>query len=703
MDYTVIKASDFIKHPKAYVFPKHLSDVSWISTNGKNKKCYVNAFCGFDIETYTTPEHYGYMYIWQFSLYTGAGDNYVIIGRVWSEFVQFIKSLIAVLNLTKERRIIVGVANLSFEHQFIKKYFHWTKTFARERRQPLLAILDDCIEFRDVLAITGGSLKTLAKEYTKTQKLDGDDFNYLERRTYKTKLTPDQLQYCINDVVIVSEFMIYLFDTYIKPERYVPLTKTGLLRRQVKKAMRPAGKRRDIMREVYRCYPADFNLYSDLMQYCFRGGYTHANIRYVDRFLTGDKSFLSRDITSSYPYTMIAYDGFPVSPLRRENPADFEKLYNGEKHCLMFRAIFTNLRAKTDHAIESVSKCVTVSKNAIIDNGRIRRASLVCVWLTELDFNMYQLFYDFDSVKIEILYSSLRGRLPRYILDPLADAYKKKAQMKHDGKSGTTEYALYKSLVNSAYGMMVTKMNVSEVKMSELSYKWYLDNSEFDYNKERSKAFSLPQWGIYVCAYSRIRILLAIYNCGKDAIYTDTDSIKYMGDHEKYFDAINKKTADTMKKVCKMYGYDYKYFYDLGSFEKEFDGKKVSGKFLGAKRYLITDQDETEVTIAGLPKKSLPEFVDRLNLQRDMFEYGSRKTIYDVFNDGMLLNAEVSCKNAHTYNDDIHTSIVDGDVLTEMSSVGIYPIDFTMKLSAFYMALIQMEKEREVQYENRIH
>lgn len=695
MDYEVVDVKRFLKRPRVYLRPK---STVWLSKNGKSKKSYLELYMGFDIETYTTPQHYGYMYIWQFSIY--GESNYIIIGRAWSDFVSLINKIKDTLQLSKERRVIIAVANLGFEHQFMKRYFTWSKLFARERRQPLLAIIDDCIEFRDVLAITGGSLKSLAKEYTKTQKLDGDRFDYMERRTYKTKLTSEQLQYCYNDVAILSEYMEYLFNTYIKPEHFIPLTKTGLLRREVKKAMGKAGSRKAIMQEVYRCYPPTFELYSILMQYCFRGGYTHSNVRHTDQLLSG---IHSRDITSSYPYTMLAYDGFPVSPIKREPVERFEELFNSGKYCLMFNVAFTNIRCKTDHAIESKSKCVFLSQNAIIDNGRVRRATQMEVWITELDFMNYMLFYEWDSMKINVLFSSLQGRLPRYLLMPLANAYMKKAKMKHEGKSGTTEYALYKSLVNSAYGMSVTKLNISEVKMSNIDYRWYLDDSEFNYDKERDKAFLLPQWGIYICAYSRSRILQAIYNCGRDAVYSDTDSIKYLGDHEEYFKAVNKNTAETMKKVCERYDLDYSYFYDLGSFEKEYGGREVSGKFLGAKRYLITDQGETEVTIAGLPKKSLPEFVDRLNLQHEITEYSPRVSIYDVFDNGMLINAEVSMKNAHTYNDDMHTDIIDGVYCAELSSVGIYPIDFTMKLSYYYMALIQAEKERNERYESRIY
>ncbi len=684
LTYKAITFTQFKKDPVLYT--REL-DIVWLAKKGKRKRSYLQLYCGFDIETYTAPNRNAYMYIWQFSIY--GQENYIVYGRMWSEFVELIEILKKILSLTPERRLLVFDFNFPYEFQFIKRWFNWSKIFAREKRQPIYAFIDDCIEFRDVQAITGGSLKLLAKNYTKTQKLDGEEFDYQAVRTWATKLTPKQLEYCFNDVAILSEFAEYLFNIYIIPQKFIPLTKTGLLRRQVKKAM---GKNFNIKREIYRCYPDNFKLYSHLMKWLFRGGYTHTNIYHAGKILTGVRA---RDITSSYPYVMLALSGYPVSPLRPQNVKDFWFFYNNQdKYCVMFQATFTGLKAKTPHSYESKSKCMFINGNALIDNGRLRQGN-VTVMLTEIDFNLYQLFYDWDSMTVDHMFTSIKGRLPKYLLMPLADAYKNKAIMKKQGKADTPEYSNYKSLINSAYGMTVTRLNTSEVKMSQLDYTWYLDPSAFDYDRERKKAFLLPQWGIYVCALARERICLSILACGddgRDSIYTDTDSIKYLGDHDDYFELVNKKTHETMKKVCNMYGLEYQYFDDLGSFEPEYGGRTVTGKFLGAKRYIITDQGRDIVTIAGLPKNALAEYCKNNGLN-----------IYDVFNDNMLMSIDVSLKNAHQYNDEPHHDIINGVPVSELSSVGIYPIDFTMRLDSFYATMINMINERSLQYEDRIY
>ncbi len=678
--YTVITYDDFMKCPVTYL---DYDNIIWIHKQGKNKHGYVQLYCGFDIETYTIQSnHHAYMYIWQFSIY--GKENYIIYGRTWLQFQHFINALIDNLHLTHERRLLVGVANLSYEHQFMKQWFEWGFCFARELRKPIVACLkDDVIEFRDILMITGGSLKQLAKEYTVTQKVRGEDLGYDIPRNYTTILTETEINYCLKDVAIVSEYMFYLFDNYIIPDKYVPLTKTGLLRRQVKKAM---GKNYTIKQEIYRAYPIDYKQYQTLMQFCFRGGYTHGNVRHMGKKISG---FKSRDITSSYPYVMLCYDGFPNSPLKQE-PVD--KFYDRlETHCCIFQATFTGLKCKTDHAIESKSKCVDLL-SPIIDNGRVRSALSMTVWLTEIDFNIYQMFYTWQEMHINHLFTSVKGKLPKYLRLTLATAYTKKAEMKHNGLSDTQEYALYKSLVNSAFGMCVTRLQESEIKLSKLFKDWYADNSAFNYDEEKKKAFLLPQWGIYVCSYARHRLLSALHVIGSDGIYCDTDSIKYFGDYEDFFEKINQNTTNIVKGMCTELEQDYNLFHDLGSFEEEYNGARLTGKFLGAKRYILTHDNKDYVTIAGLPKSALPEYCKRNGLD-----------IYDIFHDGMLLNVDVSMKNAVTYNDRDHTDVINGVKCHERSSVGIYPNTFTLSLQDYYLHLINHYIKEFENYEKRIY
>ena len=69
----------------------------------------------------------------------------------------------------------------------------------------------------------------------------------------------------------------------------------------------------------------------------------------------------------------------------------------------------------------------------------------------------------------------------------------------------------------------------------------------------------------------------------------------------------------------------------------------------------------------------------------------------------MLMNVEVSMKNASCYNDEPTSDIINGVVMTEQSSLCIYPIEFTMKLSQIFKNLIDNIKKEGEKYERRIY
>ena len=129
---------------------------------GRKPIYYMQLYCGFDIETtniiYDNTKT-AYMYIWQLAF-----NDFVLLGRTWEEFIQVITMVKRLNGLSKSTRIIIWIANLSFEFQFIRKRVNITRVFAKEKRKPMYAMIDDCIELRDPLLISGGSLAQLAKE-----------------------------------------------------------------------------------------------------------------------------------------------------------------------------------------------------------------------------------------------------------------------------------------------------------------------------------------------------------------------------------------------------------------------------------------------------------------------------------------------------------------------------------------------------------
>lgn len=646
---------------------------------------YLPVFSGFDIETTNKKDgefKRAYAYHMQMSVFTWQGGR-VYLARTWEEVEKLFTAYRKFYNVTPEIRTVCLIANAGFEFQFMRRRFEWSKEpfdfFAKEKRQPLLFTLDG-MEFRECLSISGGSLKQLCKDYTYTQKADGD-LDYSIERNSETPLTETETGYCINDVVPLAEFSAYIFENFVKEGGQIPMTKTGILRAEVKKRAKEILKgRASDWRELLRSAYPDKNKYSVWMRLLFRGGYVHANVAYTGRKIENVDMF---DITSSYPARM-NLTLFPgqFKPLARQcwTEAMLDKMAEDETKSFIVQVTFKGLKARYTHSIESYSKVIK-AENFELDNGRIRKGDIT-VLLTDYDWRIYRKFYTWEgSAIIESAEWAENMELPPYLLDVLNKAYKEKAQLKMKGLNNTPEYAIKKSTVNSGFGLTCTRIQLDQWHYAG---DWYEEEAAHDFEDEASKAVLLPQWGIWIAASARWSLLSVVarieetvgldYESGA-VIYNDTDSIKCI--HDDRIKAIIDEYNAGIAKQLKAKGLTDPEFEDLGMYD--FEGNARFFKTLGAKRYMCTtwnkkkDVWETAGTIAGLPKCVVRE------MDGDPYE---RFTV-----DGMLISADDSHKTTHAWIDYPTDDIVAGKPMHEESSVAIYEIPFSLKLDEDYYEL----------------
>lgn len=646
-------------------------------------------FCGFDIETTNVEQdgrHLAFMYHWQFSI--ASDDNaHVFTGRTWAGFLNLFNMITEHYELDGEKRILVWIANAGYEFSFIRKLFEWDSEdfFAREIRHPL-KFRTGGFEFHEALSISGGSLAQLAKDYTTTQKLKGD-LDYAVLRNSKTPLTPLELDYCINDVTILSEWSKYIFTTYILPDSRIPLTKTGILRAEC----RLAGEKLlgSVGMMAYRKYVQeafpDEKTYALWFRWLFRGGYVHSNILMTGVTMVNIDSY---DRTSSYPAEMEESDEFPITPFKPE-PFSWDAV---DSKCCIMTVTFRNLRRRWAHSLESKSKCIVLEGSAdyplIIDNGRVAQCSRMTVMITNVDLRIYERFYEWDSMTVRDFQTSERGKLPIFLRKTLSRHYMNKARLKQAGLNHTVEYVISKQKSNSFFGMLITRIELEKVVYNG---EWEILEHELDFEKEIRSQFLLPQWGIFVTALARRELLDTVADIteaigdgsgedGAGVAYCDTDSIKVYdpkGNAKKIIGKYNERIAGRIQRA----GLTPKEFYDLGMFT--FEGRYKKFKTLGAKRYIDELEDGTvEATVAGLPKASI------LHIEGDPFE------AFDL--DGMVLEAEAEIKNTISYNDEPTDAFVDGEPMHEESSAGIYNIGFTLNLDKAYHALIVDGIERRL-------
>lgn len=667
----------------------------------------LEIFGGFDTETtniYQVDGWAAYVYHFQVAL-ANQRDTYVYLMREWDVFLHFIDALVYNYELGEKRKLILYVANFSFEFQFIRERFEWDDGewdfFAKEERQPLKATYHG-LEFREALSISGGDLAHLARTYCKTQKLvtyDADgvkhsDLDYTVERNFATPLTEEERAYCINDVVILAEFSQYIFNEYIRPFKRVPMTKTSILLDECKRDLKqlctdrdkkyklsPGESLAEWLTYIRACQPTE-EQYKIWFDYLFKGGYVHANALYTDI----ECYTYMRDVTSMYPaHMLLAY--YPVTPFKKvEFSEDLLKT-----KCLILRVQYDFIEATTPHSIESKNKVVN-SIGAVWDNGRLVSCDSLEVWQTEKDYEVFNLFYRSKTGQPPTViecYASERGELPPYITNGLKRYYIKKNQLKRSGLSESQEYKIIKGAVNSFYGMLVKRIRLQRITYN---HGWSHEETVASYDKEIEKLFMLPQWGIWVTSQSRYTLLMTLYKltrAGVHCIYADTDSLKYLPSHRA--EQIFKHYNNSIRRRLHNRGLRDDNFNDLGMFDIEVKDKKtgrpiaVRFKTLGAKRYIYEKAGKVIATVSGMPKTS----INRLGESVD--------EIFQNFNYyGYSLKPEISGKLTTHYRDEPHEALVGFpfEKMYELSSVALYQIPFTMTLGGEYISYF---KEQQTQ------
>lgn len=207
---------------------KSIFDNAKITKPSKKKPATYEIVASFDIETTSyssNGEDMAFMYIWQFSI-----ENYVIYGRTWEEYFDFIDNLQKVGDVSSKQNLIIWVHNLSFEFQFIRKMIEWSKVFATDERKVVYGVTNQGFVYRDSYILAGYSLNLVAKNLHnhKIKKLVGF-LDYSKTRTPETPLSEKELEYSSNDVVIVVDYIHEQIDEYGSITK-IPLTNTGRVR-----------------------------------------------------------------------------------------------------------------------------------------------------------------------------------------------------------------------------------------------------------------------------------------------------------------------------------------------------------------------------------------------------------------------------------------------------------------------------------------
>lgn len=622
---------------------------------GKDKAIrYYPTPCCLDIETTSAEtednEKLAWMYEWTFAF----GEDLVIYGRTWNEYKELIDILNNNLKLDKYKRIYIGVHNLSFEFQFMRKYFNWDKVFSNDERHPIQAISGG-LEYHCTATISGYPLEELANNLTHhtINKLKGS-LDYTKIRCSETPLTDEELAYCYNDVMIVIYYLEEQIELY-GSVKDIPLTNTARTRNYCKEhtLYMTDCKNKRIFNGYYKRLMSELKLTPDTYyasKAAFRGGYVHCNPNYIGQTCYNIGSY---DLTSAYLYEMVA-NKYPMSEFTETIPKN-QTVFNydlNEYACLML-ITFKDLEMKAVDSylswIPSKMKGIDVNDN---NNGRIVSAKEVKLWLTEIDYKIMKQTYNWSGIKLHKMYIAKKGYLPKDLIMCVLELYKNKTIYKDD-LSHKMEYMNSKALANSIYGLTIQEIN-KVVNAYDNTNGWHpeypnIKDRLFNYNKSINR-FTYYPWGVWISAYCRYTLWHGILEAGEDYRYSDTDSVKLanVDKHSQWFEDYNNKMIAKLKQTLKYFHISEDYIFPctaqgeiktLGVWE--YEGTYDEFKSLGAKKYITRTNGKAQITVAGLNKKAV-EYITQLNPNDPLNE----------FNELLEIPAKYSGRLVHTFIDE---------------------------------------------------
>lgn len=572
----------------------------------RSKRRCLNIITAFDIETTnipypTTSEKTYYeniMYIWKWCF----GEDYVVYGRTWDEFENLVKRIVDRLSTPEyvDVYLVCYVHNLSYDGHYITGILDIQSEdiFYVKPRKILTMRYKGHIEWRCSYLHSNMSLKDYgAKMKAPHQKMSGEEYDYTKARFPWTPLSELEEEYGDNDVITLVESLRIEMTHDGDTLETIPLTSTGYLRREVKKAL-------EYKRKELRAMEPDANLYS-LLRRAFRGADTHANRHYAGLVL---KDVYSDDRSSSYPDVQ-CNEEFPIKPFQFIGNITIPeyKEFKTKGWSLVFDVEMWDVKLLDDlwgFPYISRDKCFEFkeSGNLWYDNGRILHCEYLKTSLTDVDLDIILEQYDFSDIRITNVYISRYGKLPKEYTDIMRKYYIAKTELKNV-KGQEIYYIKSKNKINSGYGMSAQDPGKKRI------YSRYKDDQILFEEEEKSIETVLDesrpvmpyQWGVWTTAHGRKELFEMQKIVHPKGIYCDTDSVKHFDSFTEDFERYNKNRREKSITSGSIAVDTHGNTHYMGIAESE--GRYDKFVTLGSKKYAVEKDGKIEITVAGVGKK----------------------------------------------------------------------------------------------------
>lgn len=644
---------------------------------------YAPIIAGLDVETSTMPDYsFAWVYLWcmAFRRFDIEEDEETIVyGRTGAELKRFLNRLADAIGLTLNYRIAVYIHNAKFDLSFLKLDIDLSARpgersdfIARSTRQIIRCNLEYLYEMRDSAVYTEMPLEMMGHEIG-LLKLSED---YAQIRTPETPLAVESLQYCGRDAQILARYYAVECGHYGGVGN-TPLTATGKVERcitecftkrskfwrpgelariigskQLKTKFKPSQKKPTPTEKDLQEIERDRVIMS-MLRSAFFGGYC-----YADDAQSGCKYHnlvASADIDASYASVMLT-ERFPVDrflpyDIPRNKAEEMQMMLGTGKYtgkALLIHVKFYGLKARIKGmgVLPSWIR-FNLGYNGMIRNKkgtRIEYVSEIELILTDVDYRQIVRFYTCQGIEIIDVMASNYGGLPEYITDAIILLYVNKQAAKSEIKKlrhlnaasleDEIQYMRKKTMVARMYGVFVKdpmRMNYDFDPEKHIVKPLGVEQADTNFYDK-----VLYQWGVWVAAHARARLLDMIVKIGTvpdgdglrwtgSVIYADTDCARWIvneDDAERIsmlFAFENEKMRKKMRAVLgTRYITEFHTLYDIwlprdildrcGSWDIE---RYQIYKQIGLKQYCAVDEDGNfKSVIAGLPKPDYRETDD---------------------------------------------------------------------------------------------
>ena len=461
----------------------------------------------------------------------------------------------------------------------------------------------------DSLKLINKSVDDIAKDFDlPIRKLNLD---YKRIRPVGYELQDYEIKYIKNDVTIMAMALEILIN--------YQLTKMTI-------GSNALANYRKMTKYFMSCFPClSIPIDKDIRQ-SYKGGFTYLSSKYKDKIVN---NLMVLDVNSLYPSVM-KYEELPFGV-----PVPFKGQYKEDKVYPLYVQQLTCIFEIKENMIPTIQikNDLSFIPNEYVESSNGEEITLT---LTSIDL---ELFFSHYNVNVLAWHGGWKFQKTKGLFSDYIDLWtKNKINAKKEGNKSL--YQISKLMLNSLYG----KFGTNPIVRSK--YPTLDDNGVVKYlmyEQEEKKPVYIPV-ATFITSYARKKTIetsqairdYTMKNYNEDYyIYSDTDSI-----HMK------KLTPEELSKFVEVDDFE------LGKWKIESDNIKIA-KFIRQKCYIeIDENDNKNVTVAGLPKKlakyvTIENFKEGFSILAEDTEKEHKLTYKHVKGGVLLVDTDFSIK----YND----------------------------------------------------